>query len=206
MMMNRDTIVGIAGAAILLSAMVGILYVQGANAPQEAVYKVAWTTEKDSLPAITGRATNGAPSEMNVTLAIANLTGATFTLTWTDDDPSVADAFTLTVTTPSGKRLSPASGGSGTLTVTASPEDLNTPPATDQVAAGDEATARAKLADGSTKKAGMGEWLVTISVTARGNVPDNVPTLPTGPQPDKGNDWSLAVDYETYAPAFERAT
>lgn len=203
--MNRDTIIGVIGAAILMGAMVGILYVQGASAPKDTMYSVTWETQAGGLDAITGRAEGGTASEENVSLDVANLTNVLFTLTWTDDDPSALDAFTLLVTTPGGQTFRSTAATSGSILVNVTPEFLNSPPVPGQVAAKDQAEAEQKLAASNTRDAGRGAWTVKIQVEPRTANPSTPVPLP-GAGPDTGNDWSLKVDYTTYRPVLAPST
>ncbi|HWG92107.1 MAG TPA: hypothetical protein VNZ52_14755 [Candidatus Thermoplasmatota archaeon] len=199
--MKRDTVVGIVGAVILLGALVGILYVQAASAPKDLIYTVAWTSQGGALAPVEGTLTDGDTLTERVPVEVANLTEVTFTLTWTDNENSAPDSFTLTVTTPSGRQLPATSRTDGTITVTATAADLNPSPTTGQVAAKDEAEAQRKLAQQHTSTLGQGEWTVAITLDARDNVPATPVGVPVVPR-DTGNAFTLNVAYKTYAPTL----
>jgi hypothetical protein len=213
--MNKDTVVGILGAVILVAAMVGIFYYEGTQSPQAVAgggpgtgpFAVAWKTNTTSLPDLTGQSAEGdAGSPQVVRVAQSNITKVEVVLTWTDDVAnSGPDQFQLTVRSPSGQTLN-ASGDSGSVSVLFNP--VNAVPDVNRTGGASEAAAEAALAPQYTKTNGTGDWQVTVGMGEAGDVvvPPGTPACPTLPAVcDTGNGWTVTVKVTTYSASVARA-
>lgn len=96
--MDRDVVVGIVGAVVLVAAMVGIFFYERSVAPIPAAEGAAPSMNATSATASDTTAV-GSSTEKMLALDGGN---ATFTLTWTPGDRST-DTLGLTVTAPDGR-------------------------------------------------------------------------------------------------------
>src|ERR1051326_592820 len=95
--MNRDTVIGLVGAVILVVAMVGVFRYERAQ-PETGVD--AFTQIAAPGPTAKGTTNVGAKSDATLPVAKTNVTKAVFTVTWTAN--AGKDTVTLTVTPPAG--------------------------------------------------------------------------------------------------------
>lgn len=176
--MNKDTVIGIVGAAVLVAAMFGVFQYEkalAASGPGPA----DWAPATLAGPGLTGTTDLGAVSEETLNLTQLNLTDVTFTLAWAAQSGS--DTLTLTVVPPegvAGEALT-VSGDTGTLT-------LSVP------------VANAKPTAGAPGTLGVGDWQVSIQFTsASGAAPSQVP-VPVNP--DGSVSWTLATSLTAFEP------
>lgn len=210
--MNKDTVVGILGAVILVAAMVGIFYYEGTQAPGGSAaaggsgpFAVTWKSDMTSLAAVSGQSQLGQSASQTVNVTAANVTKAEFALTWTNDQAPIGpEKLTLTVKAPDGKTYT-ASGDTGTVTVLVSP--VNAEPAVNHTGGASEADAQSALAGAYTTTNGTGAWTVTVNYDAvegqAGAVPNPglpVPVGATNPMP-----WSVTPKLTTYSSQVQRA-
>lgn len=196
-MVSKDTLIGIVGAVILVAAMAGVFWYEGANAGGAGSqrFDVQWSTATMDGPTVEGETQEGESTDETVELTTANITEVSFTLSWSDDvgDP---DTFRITVTSPDGSLMNSTEGDSGEIRV-AFP-GVNDLPPEKTVLADSEEDARAQLADQHTKTLGQGEWQVTIELVEAGDFD------PTGQGPplqeDTGNSWELTTRVTAYEP------
>ena len=78
--MNRDLIVGVVGAAILVAAMAGVFYYEKNNV---AAPPVLTSTTNSTGPQAGGQTAAGASTDQVVAINASNLVNVTFTLKWT---------------------------------------------------------------------------------------------------------------------------
>lgn len=197
--MNKDTVVGILGAVILVAAMVGIFYYEGTQAPAGAgvatggagPLSLNWTTSSVAGPSARGQTTEGDSTEERVNVSAANLTRIEFVLEWADDVMnSGPDVFNVTVTSPAGDTLT-GTGRDGRATVTFSP--VNPVPTATRGSQADLERLRTTN--------GTGTWLVVIELSDAGDVmvgPLEPPPVPGAPTEDTGNEWKLSTRLTSY--------
>ncbi|HVL86946.1 MAG TPA: hypothetical protein VM681_02910, partial [Candidatus Thermoplasmatota archaeon] len=92
-MVNKDTLVGLFGAAILLVAMVAIFAYdtsQGDSGtpPPGSGFEVHWPTGRAAGPGGQGNAADGAPGSASLSITQPNMTQVEFSLTWSADRAS----------------------------------------------------------------------------------------------------------------------
>lgn len=203
--MDKDTVVGIVGAVILIAAMVGVFYYEGTN---EAVtgtggsgWTVTWPTATTGGPSANGQTNEGQTSSQKVMIDASNLTKVEFTLTWTDDVGS-ADEFILKVTPPGGGAAKEASGSASPLTVTI--DGCNGVPSEDDVGGSDEADAQSRLARTHTTSGCSGEYAVDITLTTAGDARDPTGTIVI--TNDGGNAWTLGTRLTSYSSEVARSS
>lgn len=174
---NKDTVIGIVGAAVLVAAMFGVFQYEKALAA-ERTGAGAWTPTALPGPGLTGTTALGAISEETVDVTQLNLTEVVFTLTWTAQSGS--DTMTMTIVPPEGVpggENFTVSGDSGTLSVTVPVPNVE--PSAD-----------------NPGRLGAGEWQVSVQFTAAsGMAPSQVP-VPVNP--DTTVSWTLATSLTAY--------
>lgn len=175
--MNKDTLIGIVGAAVLVAAMVGVFQYEqaiAAGAPGPA----DWALATAAGPGVAGATDLGAVSEEIVNVTRLNLTEVAFTLTWTAQNG--ADTLTLTVVPPEGVASEPltVSGDSGTL-------ELKVPVPNEKPT-------------GAARTLGAGEWQVSVQFTSASGL---APQSPVPVAADASVSWSLATSLTGYEPA-----
>lgn len=187
--MNKDTVVGILGAVILVAAMVAIFYYEGTQVPGgtggaggtggtggNALYRTANATG----PTASGQNTE----EVTVDIAQQNLTAVEFLVTWQDDANTDPDTFRVTVTGPDGQNATgEGSDGAAGIPVRVSP--IATIP---------------NAANAPATTAGSGTWTISVELVNVGQV-GGLPLPGQIPVSDQGNAWDLSTAL-TY---FERA-
>lgn len=172
--MNRDTITGLVGAAILVVAMVGVFQYERSLGAQAATDPGDLTLQSFDGPTISETTALGEATDSLVNITHERAANVTFTLTWSGASTntlSVAldapDAVTSDVMTDESD--------TGTITITvAVPQDA-------QAAAASE------------------DWKVSVAfVNAAGTGPSPLPP-PAGP--DASVTWTLTTSVEAWAPA-----
>jgi hypothetical protein len=181
--MNKDTVVGILGAVILVAAMVGIFYYEGTQAPGGGTTPGGPgpggpgglnVTTVDGPTAQGAAGETPAPKTLNITQV--NLTQVELIVTWTNPQTG-NQAFTVAATSPSGTALSDTSN-TGMASVVFSP--LSQPSA-------------------QTSLNGTGTWTVEVTPGASANPA----CAGVGPLPLPGNPcappaWSLTTRLSYY--------
>jgi hypothetical protein len=196
--MNKDTVVGILGAVILVAAMVAIFYYEGTQAPAGTATGGGGnlppgTTFRETSaagPSASGNAQGGTPAEGDIMVNATNVTAIEFTLTWIDDvpDPTTAsgnDEFSVTITTPDNRSLPAVTSNNGTATVLVRPL-CGVPNGT--IPAGPCMT-------------GTGRYHYSVEVTPQGAAAPVPAPVPLPGVADGGNDFSIASRVSTYQPA-----
>lgn len=195
---NRDALVGILGAAILVAAMAGVfLYERG----QFQEYAVQWEMqEAGASDPMSGNLDQGDSGPHSVTLSAEDLpegralAQVRATVEWTDDvgDP---DTFSVAVQGPGDLGTDPVDGDSSPVTaeagVHAEPEMTTASGRTAEDAA-DQAAATLGA------ERGLGEWTVEVTL-------EDAPGDPGGPggvnsQPDGSNSYTLTVAWDVWEP------
>lgn len=175
--MNRDTRIGVLGAFILITAMIGVFTYERSVALAVGIgpEETGAATTTLAGPAISGTTPVGDHSEETLTIATAGLTNVTFTLTWTAENGR--DTLQLVVTPP----------GESAQATQSEPEDdgeiaLRVPVAN-------------PAADGTL---GTGDWRVTIAfLSASTGAPVEPPVAPPAGT-DAQVDWALATTLEAW--------
>ena len=193
--MDRQAKVGIAGAALLLVALILVLTVesQGVDDPVLS-YPVTWPVSEAGATTQEGRLTEGESTTIGIDLPTFNVTTVEVVLTWSDD-VGEPDAFNLTVVGPTGELTATAASDTGEARVRF---DVAEPPSVSEVRGLSPANAGARLAAEETTAAAIGTWQVTIELSsAPGQRP--VPGLPDlEVQPDGANPFQLLFRYNAY--------
>lgn len=165
-------------------------------------YRFGWREIASPFTTLGNETAEGTEEEVPVEIALANLTVARFTLTWSDDvgDP---DSLRLTVRDPSGAEHGPVNataGEDGELVVTARVAEM--PPGTVTVRASSDEEAWAVFQSKYPDSwAGAGTWTVLVAVDDAGDEEGGV--LGLGGEADPGEDWELGVDVATFEGALE---
>lgn len=124
--MNRDTVIGIVGATILVLAMVGVFYYERGVAQEAGIGAGddgAGGTTNTTLPSITGSVALGQTDSQLVNVTSSTATNVTFTLTWSGSTAQRQNTLKLTVAPPTGSGITegavsdPSSSGEITVTV-----------------------------------------------------------------------------------------
>lgn len=175
--MNRDTVIGIVGAVILVAAMVGVFQYERTRAPG-ALGDTPIFNSNFTGPNEQGSLTLGASADAELNVTTQNMTNITFTLTWTPQaTPPGDDTFKLVITPPSGVNATTLEGQSSTGTVTVVIPIGNAKPTT------------------APTTLGVGAWTAKITFVSTSAV------TPPPPVPVTREDaWKLAVTGTAWAP------
>lgn len=118
--MNRDTVIGIVGAAILVTAMVGVFYYER-NAAPVGPGAATGTAGNMTGPSVTSSVAVGQTDTKIVNLTQTTAANVTFHLTWTATNGR--DTLKLTIAPPTGSGITqgavsePSDTGDITVTV-----------------------------------------------------------------------------------------
>lgn len=186
--MNKDTVVGILGAVILVAAMVGIFYYEGTQAPGATgtpggggaggAGSGAFRLANATLTGGSGNLAAGGTQDISVNVTQQNVASTTFTLTWTDEanlPQNAPDEFRIVVTPPGGGAPREATGTTSPLTVSFT--NVNGQPAS---------------ATAAPSTNGTGTWMVTVELVTVGQ-PGGLPLPGQVPVSDQGNSFDLAA-------------
>ena len=194
---KKDMVVGIVGTVILVAAMVGVFnYEAGRGGGQS--WRVSWSEAEEAGPQAEGTAQAGGTAIEDLNVTAANVTRATFTLTWTDD-VGAPDTFNLTISAPDGT-MRWAEGSNGEVEVVF--EGLAPMPGEMTFLAATQEEAEARAARDATTFNAVGVWGASVLLaSAPGTVsPGGGIELP----PDGANAWTLTVTLTTYRPSVEQ--
>jgi hypothetical protein len=212
---RNDKIIIIIGVIILLAAGAGVaLYSPSqVNTPSPPTqhksnnYPVQWVLENETLPEISEYAPKGAPFYINKTLGHANIKTVSFHLSWIDDHAFLRrfglDTLTLAVTTPDGSSLTAVSMKSqrrikaGDFTIY---DNLTTPLPPIKTINGSSPQAALQNVEAQFK---TNPWLtkgINMSVTV--TIGEHFPFRFL----DKGNPFTLQINYTYYAPKIANMT
>lgn len=200
--MNKDTIIGIVGAVVLVAAMVGVFQYEGSQSASTlggAQFQVTWATDSANGPTVSGSTAVGEETEEVLTVEETNLTRSEFTLVWTPG-PGSTNTMRLTVTPPAGTGLDAqtveGTGGEISLSFDV-PNDV---PQDATVFGNSEEEARGRLAAQYTKSVGTGDWGVTVAFdSAEGPVPG----VPVGGDSEVA--WDVNTILTRYAPSLDQS-
>ncbi len=200
--MNKDTIVGIVGAVILVAAMIGVFKYEGSRAQAtlgSKSFDVAWTTKEVTGPTLTSGTALRSSTEEKVTVTESSIVDADFTITWTAQQGE--DTLRLTVVPPDGSDLneSSAEGASGSLTVTFT--SINEPPSTDRAFGDETKETEERLSAQHAKSRGTGEWTIRVEFLDATGVSGPIPVAPPIAA-DQEVQWTLATALSVYAPTL----
>ncbi|MHB8604051.1 MAG: hypothetical protein ACYDCK_02250 [Thermoplasmatota archaeon] len=176
--MNKDTLIGIIGAVVLVLAMVGV-FVYERNSPAAQAAVGAGDLKLTSAPGPTAQGSSAfqGGSDQTVHIATTNVTNVTFTISWTA--ASGADTLTATVTPPAGVTApsgATQSSASGKITISIpvpNPKPTNGP-----------------------ETPGVGDW--KIHVDYKSSSATAPPPLPAPAGPDATVTWSVATMIESW--------
>lgn len=184
---NRDTVVGVAAALVLVGAMAGVFLYERSQFDE---YPVTWETTTSATLEETASLGEGDERSHELAASAAGISHVDATLTWTDDvgDP---DSFTLTLEAPNGSTTSD-SGDGGEIQLASG---VTPAPDVSSVAgrSPDEAREQANGTVDSTK--GQGSWTATVSLDEAPGTDQAV-----GGQEDGANDYNVEVDVEVWEP------
>ncbi|MFA5862240.1 MAG: hypothetical protein WDA16_11160 [Candidatus Thermoplasmatota archaeon] len=168
--MNRDLVIGIVGAIILVAGMVAVFSYER-DAADTNVPGGAGALVNATGPTTTGTVDLGKSAEKLVTMNGTHLRNVTFTLTWKATNGK--DTLKLTVSPPAGVPEGAVS----------EPKDTGTITVTVPIPATDNATL------------GAGDWKIKVEFTrADAGTPVPLPTAPPGTT-DASVAWSVATTY-----------
>jgi hypothetical protein len=180
--LNRDTVIGIVGAVILVAAMVGVFQYERTLAPGSLGGDLVLGTV--TVANATGTTVITQTSEETLNVTQANMTNVTFTLKWTVDPvaqgaPASTATVSLEIVPPPGSNLTgnlTAQGTSGTIEVkTAIPN--------------------AKPTSGPITM-GAGEWTAKVKFVSSDNPTTTLPV----PQQEQIR-WTLTGSAQAWGPA-----
>lgn len=190
---NRDTAVGLAGAAVLIAAMAGVFFYERA---QFGTYAVAWEQTEAGSVLEGGTLEEQASQSYTFTADADRLSRIVLTLSWTDDVGD-EDTFEVAYEGPNGTYAD-------TMEATSSPLVIEVPiheaPGTSTVTARGAEDARAQLNTSASWTNGTGDWTVTVTlVDAPG---EQAPIGGQETDPDGSQDYELAFTYERWEPSL----
>lgn len=186
---NRDVLVGVAGAALLVAAMAGVFFYERA---QFETYDVTWEQIEAGSETETGTLEEQASGSYTFTADADRLSSVVLTLSWTDEtgDP---DTFEVAVQGPNGTYSDTAEGD-------ASPLEVEIPvqgePGITTATGRSIADARDQLNTSAAWTNGTGGWSVTVTLT----------DAPGGQLPieeDGSQDYELSFAYERWEPTLQ---
>lgn len=213
--MHKDTIVGIAGAAILVAAMAGVFWYEGTRGAETQgarSFSVSFAEAPVNGPSKTGTANVGTPVVETFKIAQGNLTKITFTLVWTDESTpnNQPDTFTLKVEPPNGTTIEaqesdPVANGAGAPGEIALTFTIGTLPSATTVSADTASQAQDRAMSQSARSLGLGDWKITVTLTQAGDpTPVALPGgLPVNPVDDAANGWEIKTILTTFAATAE---
>lgn len=182
---NRDTLVGVAAALLLVGAMAGVFLYERS---QFTEYPITWETSTAASLDEGGSLAEGDERTHELAVGASGISHVEATLTWTDDvgDP---DTFTLTVEAPNGSTTSDSGDGEEielAAQVTPAPDISTVSGRTPE-----EARQQANQSVDSTE--GQGTWSATVSL-------DDAPGTDqaVGGQEDGTNDYSIELAAEVW--------
>lgn len=189
---NKDTVVGVTAAVILVAAMAGVFLYERAQFQE---YAVSWERQSVQTEEFSQTLSEGDSATHAVEATTSGMARLRAELTWSDG-VGQADTFTLAVEAPNGTSVDD-SGDSGTieLTPTVTPKpDLET-------ASGRSlAEARQQVNASLSSTAGQGNWTVTVTLD---DAPGTSGTGGVGSQEDGAQDYTLTVDVERWTARLE---
>lgn len=210
--MHKDTIVGIAGAAILVAAMAGVFWYEGTRGAESQgarSFAIDFVEAPVNGPSKTGTAQVGTPVSEALKITTGNLTKITFTLVWTDEANTGPDSFKLKIEPPNATGLpaqesdvtaNAATGGEITLEF-----DLGDLPAATSLNADTAEQAEARAMAQTIRSKGLGDWKFTVTLVEAGDAtPVALPGgLPVNPVDDASNAFELKTILGTFAAKAE---
>ncbi len=204
---RNDKIIIIVGVVVLLAAGIGVALYSSPNVQTPVQnsstltsYTVKWQEKTGSLPSVTEFASKGTPYSVNVKIDQTNLKSISFRLTWVDNKALLKrfglDTLALDITTPmnttfSGSERSQKKTKAGDFTVNISV--ASTPPTVKSVPGNtsSEASQRLKAELQKADQWASKDINATVTVTVGEHFPLRFR--------DKGNSFTLDVDYTYYA-------
>ena len=203
--LDRDAAIGAVGGVVVLAALVGVLYVEGAR-PLEAGafrFQVTWTTAQENGAQAAGTAREGETSLTAFTVDDPGLAAVAVILVW-EDTVGTGDTFRVTVRAPDGREEI----GEGANTEGAAAEvhvlfdGLSPVPTLAEVVADDPAAALAHARAGAGT-GGMGEWTARVELVDAGDQDAPVPGLPPVAE-DTEQTWDLRTVLTRHEPRVAR--
>lgn len=175
--MNRDTVTGIVGAAILVVAMVGVFqYERTIGAARAGLDDGDFSLTTLPGPSLSEATPLGQSTDSVVSVAQQNLTNVTFKLTWSGQSTNTLSMAVQVPADMGGATYVSESESDGEIVITVP-------------------VPNAQPAAGAPTMLGVGDWQVSVAFESATS------TTPT-PLPPVGQDesvtWSLAVTYEAW--------
>jgi hypothetical protein len=212
---RNDKIIIIIGVIILLAAGAGVaLYAPTTvqtptpqpQQPGTGTYPVHWQEKNGTIPAIEETAAKGVPLYLNKTIGIAPIKSVSFHLSWIDNHAFFRrfglDTLTLEVKTPDGKDIigsmkSVRRTKAGDFTIY---DNLSTSAPTITSINGSTTSQALSNLQAQFKN---NPWVTKgINMSVLVTIGEHFPFRFL----DKGNDFTLEVNYTYYAPAFSNTT
>lgn len=186
---NRDVLIGIAGAAILIATMTGVFFYERARFTE---YDVTWHQVQAGSETETGSLDAQTSESYTFTADADRLSSVTLTLSWTDD-AGEPDTFEVALQGPNGTYSDTADGASPPLTVEV---PIHGDPGIRTATGRSLEDARDQLNTSTSWTNGTGDWSVTVTlVDAPGG------QLPT--EEDGSQDYELSFAYERWEPMLQ---
>lgn len=196
---NRDTLVGILGAAVLVAAMAAVFAFERSRFQE---YDVTWSMEEAGPRTMNGTLDEGDTDPYTVTLSAEDLpegramAQVRATVEWSDDvgDP---DTFSVTVEGPGNESAGPTEDDGGSVAIEAmviAEPDATTASGRSPEDAEDQAAAKLDA------EQGIGEWTVEVTLEEAPGEPDDGNPV-TDEESDGSNDYTLTVAWDVWEPS-----
>lgn len=190
---DRDTVVGLVGAVVLIAAMAGVFFYERAQFDE---YTVSWSTTEAASFEEAGSALNaGASAEHAFTVDPDPVARVRVVIQWTDDVGN-PDRFRVDVAGPDGLEGS-ADGESGEFEVVV---PVSEAPSTTTAPGRSAEDAEAQAALGASTDAGQGDWTVTVTLLS---APGQPVAGGVESQADGSNDYALTFVVEAWDATVE---
>lgn len=187
--LNRDTAIGMLGAAVLIAAMAGVFFYERS---QFDTYDVDWSQQEAGSDSASGTLDEGGSNSHAFTADGERLSQVTVTLSWSDD-AGQPDTLELIVQGPNGTYSDSAEGSSSPLEVEIPIRDEPGPSTTTARSLED---ARDQLNETATWTNGTGEWSVTVALL-------DAPGDQTPVGEDGSQEYDVSFTYDRWEPALQ---
>lgn len=213
---KNDQIVIVAAIVVIIVAGIGIFLYTSPSTPDVTVksesgdtrtYEVSWMTQTGSIQDVSEYAGKKAPFEGTLSIPHGNLKSITFNMSWVDDKSFLGifglDTLYMEVTAPDGSVVIGAAKSmrrtkAGDVTVTF--ENINNKPSTEPISAVTIQDAQQLLTKAPyySDKWVNQNFKITVSVTVGEFLGKIRPR-------DKGNDFTIKIDYDYYSSIAQEA-
>ncbi len=194
--MKTDLVVGVAGALVLVGALVGVWFTADGGDRTLRQYEIQW--REDGVQPVTingGNLPPGSTAVQSLPAFYDNMTTIRITLTWRDDPNTAPDVFALTLIDKWGVEVANGTSDQGVLTLetnlTMAPSHIT------HIDGRDPQDAQARLHEYYGTSYGAGLWTARVHAVEAGGIQD--PVLGRDLVPDEVTDYSLDMTVWTYA-------